>query len=141
MLSSVRDLDVYLLGSASNNNLPLLLGSDALGAYGPAEAVQRFVVRLFTRRGSIVTDPSRGTDFLRLLKTGRIRTEADLAMAFNSAAHDVLVALAGEGGDDDETPVEATLSSTQVSPDAVRFSVVLRTAAGRLTTFEMPVAV
>ena len=141
MLNSERDLDVYFLGTPTGGNLPLLLGSDALGAYGPAAAVQRFVVRLFTRKGSIVTEPERGTDFLWLLKTGHIRTEADLAMAFNAAAYDALVALSGEGGDDDELPVEATLSSMQVSPDAVRFSVVLRTAAGRLTSFDMPVTV
>ena len=141
MVNSARDLDVYLLGSESSGSLPLTLGTDTLGAFGPAAAVQRFVVKLFTRKGSIVTDPNRGTEFLRALKTGRIRTDADLAMAFNSAAHDVLVDLAGEGGDDDETPVEATLTSTDVSADTVRFSVNLRTAAGRLTSFEMPVTI
>ena len=141
MLNTERDIDVYLLGVVSNNSLPLSLGSDALGSYGPAEAAQRFIVKLFTRRGSVVTDPTRGTDLMRLLTTGRIRTEADLAMAFNSAAHDVLLDLAGEGGDDDELPVEASLIGTVGAPDSVMFSVSLKTAAGRLTSFDLPITI
>lgn len=141
MLSFERDIDVYLLGSVSDGRLPLRLGSDTMGAFGPAAAVQRFIVKLFTRKGSVVTDSDRGTDFLWSLKTGQVRTDADLAMAFNAAAHDVLVALAGEGGDDDERPVEATLVNTQVSADTIRFSVNLRTAAGRLTSFDLPVTI
>ena len=144
MLSTVRDVDAYFLGNVSGGSLPLQVGTDILGAYGAAEAVQRFVVRLFTKRGSIATDPERGTDLMQQLSSGKIRTEAALSMAFNAAAHDVLLALAAESGADgdaDELPVEASLTNVELLPDSVSFSVSLRTAAGRLTSFELPVSV
>ena len=136
-----RDVDAYFLGNVASGSLPLLLGEDILAAYGPVEAVQKFVVRLFTRRGSVLADPDRGTDLMRLLRTGKLRSEAELSMAFNSAAHDVLLSLAydqGSGGDPDELPVSAQLLGVDISPDAVRFSVSIMTAAGRLISFDLP---
>ena len=140
-LSTTRDVDVFLLGEMANGRLPLQIGTDVLAAYGPAAAVQRFVVKLFTRRGQIVNDEERGTDLLRLLTTGKLRTDADLSMAFNSAAHDALRALAVESsdsGDEDELPVEATLRGAQILPDSVTFSISLRMASGRLASFDLP---
>lgn len=140
-LNTTRDVDVFLLGEMANGQLPLRLGADVLAAYGPAAAVQRFVVKLFTRRDRVVNDNDRGTDLLRLLTTGKLRTEADLSMAFNSAAHDVLLAMAaesGDSGDRDELPVEATLNGVEILPDSVTFSISLRMASGQLTSFDLP---
>jgi len=142
MINSSRDVDAYLLGNVSKGILPLSFTADILASYGPAEAVQKFVVRLFTRKGSISTDTEKGTTLLQMLKSGRVRTEADAVMIFNSAAHDAILSLsAGLDGTEpsDEIPVDVKATSVSLMPDAVVISASMRVSSGALLSFSLPI--
>jgi len=142
MINSSRDVDAYLFGNVSKGILPLSFTADILASYGPAEAVQKFVVRLFTRKGSISTDTEKGTTLLQMLKSGRVRTEADAVMIFNSAAHDVILSLsAGLDGTEpsDEIPVDVKATSVSLMPDAVVISASMRVSSGALLSFSLPI--
>ena len=79
----------------------------------PRELAQRWVLEFLTERGSMPFHlQERGTDFLRWLHSGVIRTELDVLAYFNFAAGQVAKTLAKERQPDD--PLEEQLQSAQL---------------------------
>lgn len=141
MINTERDVDVYLLGPVASGSLPMEMSGDALAAYGAPEAVQKFLVRFLTRSGSVVTHEEQGTNFLWQLTTGKLRTESEVTMAFNAAAHDTVLALAAESAsdtDEDELPVDVRATDVTLTSDAVTVVASMSTAAGAILEFQLP---
>lgn len=136
-----RDVDAYVLGGVTRGQLPLTLSRDAHMAYGPALAVQKFLVNMLTTLGSIVTQPERGTDFMRQLVSGELRNETEVTMAFAAAATDTIRYLAGlrtDATDLDEEPLSVEVQAVNVLYDAVEIAATLTTASGRTIDFALP---
>ncbi len=142
MTAASRPIDVYLLGSVARGTLTLSLDNgDALGAYGPAAAVQKFLVNFLTRRGSNIAAPTRGTGFMQQMTSGRFRNEAEVTMGFSAAVSDVLSYLQGireDSDPDDEQPAAVTLTSVTLLADSVTIAATLITAAGTSVPFTVP---
>lgn len=98
---------------------------------GPQKVVQRFLLRLLKRQGTMRFLPREGTLFMRDAMQGRWRTVADVAGSFYRAVSDIRLAMAAEESEDDpldERFLDARLISVELlARDGVRIRVQLQT--------------
>jgi hypothetical protein len=103
---------------------------------------QMFVSLLLTARGSVPSDPRRGTDFLPDLLAGRIYSDLLLKSGFDFAAWDVFDYLRLRGYNDSGDPdrlASAALTRWSVQADRVELHVEMRSAAGDKIRYDLPI--
>jgi hypothetical protein len=111
-------------------------------ATGPQKLAQRWLLEFLTELGSMPGLPDRGTNFMTLVRQGRLRTEASIVAAFNFAAYDARVNLIKEEDDtwaDDERISEATLQAIAFLPGYAQIKFVLSSRAGNARVIILPV--
>lgn len=104
--------------------------------------VQRFIIELFTRRGSVQYQPTRGTTFMTQLKLGYLRTEAEVATAFSEAIRDVYATLKTyETATDptDEIFKSAELLAVAINDNTVSLSIGITSEAGSSRRVILPI--
>ncbi len=109
---------------------------------GIQKLVQRFLLELLTRRGSMTFLPDRGCDFLTQAARG-FRTEMDVSVEFALAIVDISRNLQAEETDewpDDERFADAELTGILLSSSQLSLSIRLTSRAGTSRTFIAPVA-
>lgn len=112
-------------------------------AVGPQKLVQRWLLEFLTELGSMPGLPNRGTNFMTLVRQGRLRTEAAILAAFNFAAYDARVNLVKEEDDtwaDDERIGSADLISIAFLPGYAQIKFNLLSRAGAARVIILPVA-
>lgn len=118
-------------------------GSPGQVCAGIQKLAQRFIMELFTIRGSMTFLPDRGCDFLIDASRG-FYTELDAIIAFNLAIVDVARNLQREEDDtwpDDERFASAELISLILSGDRVTLRVKLQSRAGDAREFLAPIPI
>lgn len=144
-----RTYDVLAFrGAAARGEVRLdqsLFGADAAGTIctGIQKLAQRFVLELLTERGSLPYSPARGTTFMTRLRQGRLRSEADVFVAFGFALNDLELSLTAEeaGTDpDDERFASASLDKVFIEPGVVVLHVTVLSRAGTARKVILPVA-
>lgn len=70
-------------------------------ATGIVKMAQRFLLRLLTERGTMTYRPDEGTDFMRRLRLGQLRTESQLRSAFTIAEIRIKAQFSRDERDDD----------------------------------------
>jgi hypothetical protein len=111
-------------------------------ATGPQKLAQRWLLEFLTELGSMTGLPERGTNFMTLVRQGRLRTEAAILAAFNFAAYDARVNLIKEEDDtwaDDERIASATLQSIAFLPGYAQIRFILSSRAGDSRAIILPV--
>lgn len=111
---------------------------------GIRKLAQRYVLELFTRRGSLAYRSRRGSSFLDRFHQGTIRTSADIFQAFAIASGEVQEALTAEEqltDPDDERFASATLLSATVNGLESSITVSLKSLAGSEFTLIQPIDV
>jgi hypothetical protein len=112
-------------------------------ATGPQKLVQRWLLEFLTELGSMPGLPNRGTNFMTLVRQGRLRTETAVLSAFNFAAYDARVNLIKEEDDtwvDDERIGSADLLSIAFLPGYAQIKFTLSSRAGSTRAIILPVA-
>ena len=141
MIGLSRNVDAYLLGDSASGPLSLEMSSGGRMAYGPAAAVQKFLIFFLTKKGSVSTDPDYGTSFMNQLTTGQLRNEAEISMAFTQAAADTLSYLASIRTDDhdtDEEIVAVEVGDISITATTVTISARLHLLSASTITFVAP---
>ena len=111
---------------------------------GVQKLAQLVTIWLLTIKGSVMGHPTWGTDFLMSVRSGRVRTTADLTMVFGGAAVDILNFTTNERPGplpDDEVLVSLTLESAAVLGDHIDLTARITTAAGAARTALLPIRV
>ena len=93
---------------------------------------QRFLLRLLTERGTMTYRPDEGTDFMRRLRLGQIRTEDALRSAFVIAEIRIKAQFGRDERDDDpaeELYDRATLTGVIIFPGFANLGIELRSRA------------
>ncbi len=88
-----RKTDMLIFqGTVPRGEVEIRLGFDDAGLVttGIQKVAQTWLVLFLTPRGSAF-EPGKGTDFIRDMRTGRIRTENDVSLSFAAAAELVLI--------------------------------------------------
>jgi hypothetical protein len=117
-------------------------GSGGQIATGSQKLAQRWLLEFLTEIGSMPGLPDRGTNFMTLIRQGRLRTEAAIVAAFNFAAYDARVNLIKEEDDtwaDDERISGATLQAIAFLPGYAQIKFVLSSRAGDARVIILPV--
>jgi hypothetical protein len=122
-----------------------LFDSDVGGeiCVGIQKLVQRWVLEFLTELGSMPFKATRGTQFMRQVRQGQLRTEADVIAAFNFAAVDVRLNLVNEeyaGMPDDERMGSAELLQVAILADHLQLTMQLTSQAGTARRFIVPVS-
>jgi hypothetical protein len=129
-----------------DNQLGLLLFSDngtSQICVGAQKLAQRWLLEFLTELGSMPGLPTRGTNFMTKVRTGVLRTPAELTAAFNFAAYSARIALAAEEDDtwpDDERLSNAILASVAFLPGYANIKVNIISRAGSSRDIIMPIA-
>ena len=142
-----RVVDISLFQGVSegvNNRLEMsLLGEySGLAITGAAKLAQRFFLEIMTERGSIPSEPSRGSDFMFEARTGRLRTTAEVEQSFYLALDQVRDDLIREESDDlplDERYSGVTLRSVNLSNLELHIVVVITSRAGTSREVILPI--
>ena len=112
---------------------------------GIEKLVQRFVIELFTEKGSVQYDQNRGTLFMTQLRAGMLRTSADLFAAFSSAEVDIRNNLRLEeslnNDPADERYTSATLLRATLNGDTANMQIQIVSAAGTDRTLLYPLRI
>jgi hypothetical protein len=109
---------------------------------GVQKLAQRWLLEFLTERGSMPGLPKRGSNFMTLVRQGRLRTQADVTVAFSFAAYDVRVALAKEEDDtwpNDERIVNAELLAVAFLPGYASLKINVISRAGETRAIILPV--
>lgn len=102
-----RRVDVAAFQGTQEQGEVLLLqalaepGGSGKVATGLVKLGQRFLLELLTEQGSMPFQTTRGSTFMTELRTGRVRTPADLSAAFHRALINVRRNLIADELDDD----------------------------------------
>lgn len=131
------------------NSLPLvqqLVGADSLGALtaGIQKAVQRFLIVLLTKKGSVPFDAEEGTILMIAAEQGLWRTVADVEQTFYTARLDAVRQVTSVELDtdpDDEKFADAVLTGVTLSGDMVSLAIMYTTQAGSSYTYLTPIQV
>jgi len=118
------------------------IGSPGEAVTGPEKAAQRFSSILLTEKGSKEYDPSYGTDFIKYVRGGAIRTELDVNMYFNQAAMDALYYMNSQltGTEaDDEVIMSITLDHFELNPPELNLYIIMLTRDGVSRELVLPV--
>lgn len=100
---------------------------------GIRKLAQRFLLELFTERGSMRYLPDRGCDFLTAARQGRLRTPFDVLAAFSAALVDIRQNLTSEETDadpPDEQFADATVAALTVRPGFLALTLRITSQAG-----------
>jgi hypothetical protein len=132
--------------SVGDNQLGLLLfandGTSQI-CVGVQKLAQRWLLEFLTETGSMPGLPDRGTDFMTLVRTGRLRTSGAVIVAFNFAAYTARVNLNKEEDNtwpDDERLADAELLDISFLPGYANIKVAIYSRAGNNRTVVMPIA-
>ena len=112
-------------------------------ATGPQKLAQRWLLEFLTELGSMPGLPARGTNFMTLVRQGRLRTEAAILSAFNFAAYDARVNLVKEENDtwtDDERIGAVDLLAIAFLPGYAQIKFTLTSRAGAARVIILPVS-
>ena len=110
---------------------------------GIQKLAQRFLLELLTIRGSILYDPTRGTNFLAEAQAGQLNTQLDVYGAFARAVKVASVNLiSDESSTDplDERFKSASIDSIAVAPGVARIFVTLASRAENNRTVLLPIS-
>ena len=110
---------------------------------GLVKLAQRVCLELLTERGSVAYRPSAGTDFMKTMRSGRVRTELDVFSAFSMAVSQLeqnLSKLEEEDDEDDERYSDLTLTSVTIASGLLTLGARLTSRAGVGADIELPVA-
>lgn len=109
---------------------------------GVQKLAQRWTLKFLTINGSMLYLPDEGTDFVMLLRDGRLRDEADVQSAFIIAAVQVRTSmLAEENADmnDEDRMGNATLQKLALSNDWISLTVAISSLAGTSREVILPI--
>lgn len=143
---NVDVLAFYGLEPGSAQTLTQVLvppGAQGRAVSGIYKLVQRFLLALLTRVGSLRYAPTTGSTFLEDFDWDGWRTAADIQQSFYSALPDVrqqLVALEQNGDSLDERFDSAVLVGVNIQKGRVALNIKLKTRAGSTYAFAAPVA-
>jgi hypothetical protein len=146
---TARTYDVLAFrGAAPSGEVRLeqsLFGPDDVGEIctGIQKLAQRFVLEFLTEKGSLPHLANRGCTFMTRLRTGLLRTEADVFIAFSFAMNDVELNLTAEedGSEpDDERFASANLDRVLIEPGLLTLRVTVRSRAGTSRQPILPIA-
>lgn len=105
---------------------------------------QRWVLEFMTEVGSMQFLPTRGCQFMRDVRLGHMRTEADVETSFRFSMIDVRQQLVGEESADmaaDERYDRAELLAIEISPGMLSLSVRIWSLAGETREVILPIDV
>ncbi len=108
---------------------------------GVQKLAQRFLLELFTERGSMPYLPLRGTDFLPRALRGELRNQSDVLVAFSNSLIDIRNNLqAEETGNEplDEQYAGAVVESIAVASDLVKLYINVASRAGTTRKVILP---
>ena len=132
--------------ATGDNQLELALFSPTSSGYicaGVQKLAQRWLIEFMTEIGSMPGLPTRGTNFMTLVRYGRVRTAAAMALNFNFAAATARTNLANEENNnwpDDERIAGVALQSLEFSPGSAKLYVIVYSRAGTAREVLLPVA-
>ncbi len=109
---------------------------------GVQKLAQRWLLEFLTELGSMPGLPRRGTDFMTLVRTGRLRTQTDVTIAFNFAAYTVRANLNKEEDDTwpaDERLADARLLSVAFLPGYANIKLIIYSRAGTRRNVILPI--
>ena len=100
-----------------------------------------FIILLLTDAGSVPSDPTRGTTFMRDLRAGKIYSDMLLKASFDFAAYDVFAYLALKSYDATGGKKLAGVNLTRWLVDAgrVEMEVEMLSADGDVIHYELPI--
>lgn len=122
----------------------LKLGNPGSFTTGIQKVAQSFTKMFLTEVGSVTNDPTLGTSFLTLLRSGAIRDEASLESAFQAAVLDVMNYMSVNEDIDiplDEQLAEANLIAWDLQPGFLSIQVQIVSEAGDSREYVVPVEV
>ena len=131
-------------GSALLDQTLALEGEGGKVCAGIQKLAQRFLIELFTERGTLTYQPTRGTDFMTRAKQGSLRTSQDVLAAFSAALVDVrrnLQAEESEDEPDDERYQDANILSVFTQPGEIKISLEVFSLAGSSRKVIFPISV
>lgn len=147
---SGRKIDLLIFQGtqpAGDQKLTLAFGDAGEITTGIQKLAQMFTTLFLTERGSINSEPTRGTEFVTAVRRSRIRDESSLNSEFVMAAEAVrkfLALIEDEGGvPDDETFQSAVLDRFTLDEDAGQLTMFVRitSAAGSSRIVFLPIPV
>ena len=109
---------------------------------GIQKLAQRWLLEFLTETGSMPGLPNRGTNFMRMVRQGRLRNYASIWAEFTFSAYTAGVNLSREETDqwdDDERYANAQLLSLAVLPSYANLSIAITSRAGSSRQVIMPV--
>lgn len=112
-------------------------------AAGVQKLAQRWLLEFLTEIGSMPALPTRGTNFMTKVRSGALRTAADMRLAFNFASFSARTNLAKEEDNtwpDDERLEVAVLDSVSFSPGFASLRVVIISKAGTSRGIILPIS-
>lgn len=132
-------LDALTLKADSNGRLSAC-ALEGYGSYGPRMVAHRLLAALLTQRGTIVSDPEAGCDFLAALRQARM--PADVSVAFEFALGTILrqeANVAAEVGDDSGSRLQdARLLAFDLGQGEAMLRFEVMTEAGERATVSAP---
>lgn len=131
--------DLLIMQKVSENTgqVNLEFGSPAYVCTGVQKALQTFLILLLTDRGSVASDPQRGTTLLQAVNAGFVRDENLLRAQFLFAVLDIreYVQLNLQNAPADEKFASAELLSWLTTGDTLIMKVRVFTEAGDSVTY------
>ena len=122
---SGRTVDILIFQNTSSvgeKKISLGFGGSGFLTTGIQKAVQTFTTLFLTEKGTIYSEPTRGTSFLTAVRNGRINDESTVKSEFSLAADLVIRFLSQlaktNNTPDDEYITAATLQSFNVDSEA-----------------------
>jgi hypothetical protein len=109
---------------------------------GAQKLAQRWLLEFLTELGSMPGLPTRGTDFMTRVRTGRLRTQLDMTAAFNFAAYAARINLNQEEDDTwpaDERLADAKLLSVAFLPGYANMKIAIYSRAGTSRSIILPI--
>lgn len=110
---------------------------------GVQKLAQRWLLEFLTERGSMLGKPERGCEFMRLVRTGRLRNQTDVFYAFSDAETVVQQNLRQEETDameDDERISSAEPISISFLPGYAQLRIEITSLAGNTKEIILPVS-
>lgn len=111
---------------------------------GAQKVAQRFLLRLFTIRGTLLYSPEEGCDFMRDVLEGRLQTVPDVFSSFAAAMVDIQGSFSEEATEDDpadEVFADATLVNVELAGDKLTMLIELQIASGETLPIILPLPV
>lgn len=118
----------------------LLFGAEVGGqaVRGIQKAVHRFLTIFLTERGTVLRDPQRGTEFMRALRSGLIRTDSDVYLYFNLSADQAGTYLEDQTGPPSERFGSAELDWFDLDAGRLLLGIRIRTESDEAVDIILP---